>query len=164
MIPVLVLAWLLSGGQISRPRATYQTRAKTQHLYAAVPEAERESLRVALDGVIALEKSGKWDEVYEWFDNDRGLTKEQFVQKRRGSKLIDFVTERIYYVPPDSAWVVSGCAVFSPPPPLPGRSSGGVVSNFTARRTGNGWRFGAPPAITIEKDSPGGTRGCASLR
>jgi hypothetical protein len=132
-----------------------------QQVYAAVPEADRQELRTALEALLALEKSGDWGAVYDQFYlNDTGLTKKQFIDKRHRLKVAVFVPKQIYYVPPSQTWVVSGCAVFSPPLSLLGGRSGGFTSDFAAKHTANGWRFDAPPALTIYKETPT-VRSCA---
>lgn len=153
VIRVLVFASLFFLGQSS---AAPQDAPRTpQQAYAAVPEADRQELRAALETLLALEKSGDWGSVYDQFYlNDMGLTKKQFIDKRHRLKVAAFVPMQIYYVPPNQTWVVSGCAVFSPPLPLLGGRSGGFTSDFAAKHTANGWRFDAPPALTIYKDAP----------
>ena len=162
LIQVLTLVLLFTLGQF---RAASQGKPEmaisSQQVYAAVPDADRQEFRTALEALIALEKSGDWGEVYErFFSNDRGMTKEQFIKQRGKLRITAFAPKQIYYVPPSESWVVSGCAEFSPPLPLMGKKRGGFVSSFTARHTANGWRFDAPPAITIYKETPT-VRSCA---
>jgi hypothetical protein len=159
VIRVLAFSSLLVLGQSS---ATPQDAPKTsQQLYAAVPEADRQELRTALETLLALEKSGDWGAVYDQFYvNDGGLTKKQFINERHRLHVVAFVPQQIYFVPPSEKWVVSGCAVFSPPPTLLGGRRGGVVTDFAAKHTADGWRFEAPPAITVYKDATGSVRSC----
>jgi hypothetical protein len=162
---VFLIASLATSGCAQAPAATgiYTTQSihATPQVYAAIPETDRQDFRTAMEGLVALEKSGNWGEVYERFYlNDRGMTKAQFTKKRGALRVVAFIPQQIYYVPPAAAWMVSGCAVFSPPLPLLDHHSGGFVSSFTAKHTANGWRFDAPPAISIFEDRPG-TRSCS---
>lgn len=151
--------WILMLVQSAVP--TVNTLRTSHDVYAVIPQTERQEFRTALDNLIALEKTGAWGNVYDQlYLNDQGETKEHFVHKREHLQVRSFVPIKIYYVPPFQAWVVSGCAVFSPPLPLLKTMSGGVISDFAAKHTARGWRFEAPPAVTIYKDSPSGPRSC----
>ena len=155
MIPLLFSFWMLVVGQ-STITPLHESAPTVQDVYARVPEAERQEFRAALESLGALEKSGKWGEVYDRFYlNDKELTREQFVHNERRLRSVVFLAQQIYYVPPAQTWIVSGCAMFSPPLSLLGKKiDGGVISDFSAKRTTGGWRFEAPPAITIHEDSP----------
>lgn len=156
MAPMLLLIWLLVAGE--PPAVSLQNpEPVVEDIYAPLPEAERQDFRAALDSLIALEKAAN---IYDRFLlNDQRLTKREFLDKRHHLQIV-FVPRRISYVPPSQTWVVSGCAVFSPSLPLLGKRSGGVVSDFAARRTTSGWRFDSPPAITIYDDSSSSVRSC----
>jgi hypothetical protein len=161
VIQVLAFAFLLASGQ-SSAAPQVEPKMSPQQVYAAVSDADRQELRTAVETLLALEKSGDWGAVYDQFYlNDGGLTRKQFIDKRHRLHIAAFVPKQIYYVPPSQNWVVCGCAVFSPPLPLLGGRRGGFISSFTARRTQSGWRFDAPPALTIYKDAPSGVRSCA---
>ena len=160
VIRVLVFASLLAVGQSSA--APQDAPRTSQQVYAAVPEADRQEFRAAVKALLALEKSGDWGAVYDQFYlNDGGLTKKQFIENRHHLQIAVFVPQQIYFVPPSEKWVVSGCAVFSPPLALLGGRRGGFVTDFAAKHTADGWRFDAPPALTIYKDAPSGVRSCA---
>ena len=146
--------FVASTGQVSAPHPDADG-------YAHIPKVERHEFQTALEALVALERLGKWDDVYDRFYlNETGLTKKEFVDKRRKLE-VAFAPMQISYVPPKEGWLVSGCAVFSPPSPLLKGKSGGVISDFAAKRTATGWRFEAPPAITLFEDSSGSMRSCA---
>jgi hypothetical protein len=160
MVPMFLAFWIFVVGQ-SSPAPLQKPDSTVEDVYARVPEGERQEFRAAVESLLALEKSGNWGKVYDRFYlNDKGLTKKQFIDKRGRLQVVVFVPAKIYYVPPSQAWFVSGCAEFSPPPHLLAKRSGGVISDFAARHTASGWRFDAPPAITIYEDSPSGARPC----
>lgn len=121
-------------------------------LYDEVPAAERESMKVAIDALIALQKAGKWEEVYKWLDNEEQITREEFIKRRKNICLVEFIPCKIYFFPPAGYWSIEGCATFSPIPPILKGRSGGVLCCFRAKRTGDGWRFSAPPLIILSKD------------
>ena len=155
-IRVLLFASLLVPGH-SRIFAQEKlgSAASPQGLYAMVPDADRQAFRTAVETLIRLDKSGDWGAVFErFYYNDRAMKKEQFIKERLRSRVVAFIPQRIYYVPTSAVWVVNGCAVFSPPPPMISKQGVGVLSGFTARQTANGWRFDAPPAIVIHDGSP----------
>ncbi len=143
-------------GLIALPSAV-KAGAENPGLYAAVPEADRESLRAAVERMIALRRASRWDEIYNFLDNPRHLTKEEFMrQSKTQTGLIEFVPSSVTYYPPTDVWAIHGCAVFVPAPR--GRRAG-VFSSFDARRAADGWRF-SQIAIVLLKDEPGGTRAC----
>lgn len=157
----LLFLWILLIVQSAVP--TVNTDRTNHDVYTVIPQAERQEFRTAVDNLIALEKAGTWGDVYDQFYlNDQGETKEHFVHQRDHLQVRSFLPIKIYYVPPFQAWVISGCAVFSPPLPLLKTMSSGVISDVTAKHTARGWRFDAPPAVTIYRDSTKGPRPCTA--
>lgn len=164
MVLVITLILLLSAKQTGAQSAVGSDHETS--VYAALPAGEREGFITALDKIVTLEKRRNWEGVYEWLDKEelidgkKNISKETFVRKTRQTILLDFATTGVYYIAPERAWKVIGCAAFYRLPPFADRHRGGIVSSISARRTPEGWRFSAPPAIVIDEDSPGGTRGC----
>lgn len=159
MIPMLLSLWMLAAVQSTAPPSQNPNQS-FQDVYAPVPEADRPEFRAALEALVALEKSGDWGKIYDRFYlNDSGQTRKQFV-KRHHLQVAVFIPKQIYYISGDETWIVSGCAVYSPPMPLQGKRRGGMVSDFAAKHTSSGWRFEAPPGVSISKDSSGGVHFC----
>jgi hypothetical protein len=157
MVQSITISVLFFGLGLIGPVPLLQAGTDNQGLYAAVPEPDRHSLRARLEHMIALRKAGDWDELYEILDNQRHLTKEEFIRKAAGEpKLIEFVPSSVTYIPPSDSWAIHGCAVFDPAPR--GRRNG-VFSSIEARRGTNGWLLG-DVAVVLLKDEPGGTRPC----
>jgi hypothetical protein len=160
VIPILLSFWMLIVGQ-STVAPLKNPESIVQDVYSPVPESERQEFRTAVESLLALEKTGDWGEVYDrLYLNDRGLSKKQFVDQRNHLQVVAFVPRQISHIPPSQDWMVSGCAVFSPPPHLLGKRTSGVISDFDAKRSASGWRFGAPPAITLYEISSGSVRSC----
>jgi|HubBroStandDraft_1064217.scaffolds.fasta_scaffold00930_18 hypothetical protein len=155
-----LLFWIaLFVGQLA---PALQNTAPGDEIYVSVPESQRQQFKTALENLITLEHSGNWGEIYDKFYlNETASTKDQFVEKRHRQRVVTFVPQKIYYVPPTQSWTVSGCALFSPRPAVFGKGSDGLISDFSAKHTQTGWRFDAPPAITIYKDQPAGARSCS---
>ncbi|HTS13254.1 MAG TPA: hypothetical protein VMH00_14150 [Candidatus Limnocylindrales bacterium] len=157
MRPIILLPLtLLVFGNVTYSPAKTSSRSD-QNIYAQIPESHREEFRAALERVLALEKTGKWGEVYDRFYlNDRRVPRSKFTMDRRNLKVVAFRVKQINWVPPIEAWVISGCAFLSPPPSVPGLEEGrqGVISDFQAKRTAKGWRFDAPPAIIMFCEPP----------
>jgi hypothetical protein len=130
------------------PSPPQNPTAGVSDLYVRLPEGERHNFQTALEALIPLEKAGNWGDLFDRFYlNDKGLTKKQFIDQEHRLRSVVFVPAAIYYVPVDQTWIVSGCALFSPPPTFLGKNKGAWISEFGARRTSDGWRFDVPPAI-----------------
>jgi hypothetical protein len=107
--------------------------------------------------MIDREISSDWADVYErFYFNERGLTKETFVNQRRHLEVLAFVPTSVTYIPPSEVWEIKGCALFSPPLL---KHKGGIVSAIYGKLTDGKWRFSAPPAITPDDD--GRVRDCS---
>jgi len=79
--------------------------------YSALPEPEQGPFRLNLDHVISLTESGKWDELYDFRQNDQKLTKAQFAKRMNAlDRLVWFHPSSMYYVPGVDKWVLTGCA------------------------------------------------------
>lgn len=130
--------------------------ASSEDIYAPIPDSQRKQFRTALEELLALERAGNWADVYDrLYLNDQGLSRAQFVAHRHHLKLVTFTPTRITWFQPTEEWVISGCAVLSPRPPIPGvAKKKGVVSDFDAKPTATGWRFSAPPAIVVYCEPP----------
>jgi hypothetical protein len=168
MVFVIALGFLLAAGQsdtVVRPNA-----GGGSDLYSAIPAQERGAFHVAMDKLIALEKRGSWGEVYDLIDQKdlidgkKTQSREEFVRYMDGQRLLAFVPTSIVYI--DREWNVEGCAAFSLKlPPFARSHSSGILCDFTARLTANGWRFTGPPAIiATDMAPPRDTIGCTTGR
>jgi len=161
MVRTVLFLFMLAGGRWSFAQPQNPSPA-AQDVFASIPDDQRQGFQSALASIVSLEQSGDWGQVYDRFYlNDKGLTRERFVYMRHRLHVVAFAPIQIYYSSPTQRWMVIGCAEFKPPLPLLGKRSGGVVTDFGARYGPDGWRFDAPPAITVYKDPPSGLRSCA---
>jgi hypothetical protein len=154
MILALSVIAALSCGQSKR-----QIYTKGENLYAKVPEADRASLRTAIEKMIALRKASRWDLLFDIYDNKRNITKEQYIlEEKNQPKLIEFSPTSVFYYPPGEVWVVHGCAVFNPML----HSNCSVFSELYARLTSDGWRL-SEILIVVPKDTKA-TNPCADCK
>jgi hypothetical protein len=155
LLAVLILTFSgLCGGQLKSELGS----DRDEKVYNLVPISDRGSLREAVDRFVKLQTSRNWNKLYDLLDNQRKVSREHFVREIRGNKLLRFVPQAAAFVPPEGAWLITGCGFFKPTQVANGK---GVFSSVHARKTDGGWRL-TPVAIVLLKDEPGGTRPCAS--
>jgi hypothetical protein len=135
--------------EVSRPAAE-------SGVYAALPASDRESLRAAVDELVALQKAGDWARIYDLQYDHQNLSKKDFVRQKHGSKLLRFVPEDASSVVPEKTWLITGCGAFQSRPTVDGT---GLFSSIYAHKVGNAWRL-SPVAIIIVKDYRSGVRPC----
>ncbi len=149
MSRLIVVATLISAALLLCIQCASETRTQNDGIYSSVPEPQRDSLREAVNRMISLRKASKWDSLFEFFYNERRLTKEQYIREEEGlSKLIEFVPIKVSYYPPEGIWIVHGCAVFDP---RPSKTSGAVFSLIQARLTLDRWML-SDIGVEVPKD------------
>ena len=134
----------------------HQSSLLQERAYASVPQAERESLRNAVQQLISLQTAGDWEKIYEILDNQQGLSRKQFLREMQGKKLARFAPQSITFIPPEGTWMITGCGLFQP---VRRNHRQGVFSSVHARKVGDGWRL-TPVAIVLLNDEPRGQRPC----
>jgi hypothetical protein len=94
-------------------------------IYQQIPREQRESLRQAVEKVIVAQKARDWKTVWDLYDKRQGEssqpydkrqdeTESNFLKKMNRSRLLrDFKPAKVSFFPPDSYWVIEGCASFA---------------------------------------------------
>jgi hypothetical protein len=125
-------------------------------IYEPLPEVERRLFIDGLRKIIALRKSGKWSELYDYVDADVPISKQQFIERMKiADSLVSFEPAAVTYIPPSDSWLVTGCAEFK----KPSETVLLAFSSVRGRHTDQGWRF-TDVAIERIKGEPGGIRSC----
>ena len=154
-LPILLSALLLLG---QLPVAPNQEAAnKPTDIYLQVPEEQRESLRQALEKLVLAEKRGDWRAVWELYDRRPEETEEGFLKKmKRRRHLRQFQPSQMYFYPPESSWIIQGCASFEGSP-----KHKGLWANVHARWRESRWYL-SPVLIALPEGSEKGmnVRGC----
>ncbi len=127
--------------------------------YRDVPERDRESLRVAVQHLVKLQKIADWEKMYEITEEPREA-KDRFIRRRSAARALrDFVPTVATWVP--DGWVISGCGVYEShgQPEM-------LVSSLHARpnpaRRGE-WFFSAV-AVDIVPGEPGNVKSCGPFK
>ena len=126
-------------------------------VFSPVPSPDRESLRRSFDEFITLQTAGDWERVYDRLDNKSNMSREKFVEQMRSNSIVRFVPHSVTLIPPQGAWMITGCGVFRN---AHAEQRKGVVSSVYARKVKGEWRL-TPVAIVLVKDEPNNMRSCA---
>jgi hypothetical protein len=82
-------------------------------VFGQVPKTQRESLRLAMEKLVAAEIRRDWKAVWDLYDKQSDETEASFREKmQQGRHLREFQTTKITFYPPDSFWIIEGCASF----------------------------------------------------
>jgi hypothetical protein len=131
--------------------------AGNDDVYSSVPEQYRNSLRETVERMIALRKTSRWELLFDLIDNQRGISKEQYIlESKKLYKLIEFKPTNVAYYPPGDIWTIHGCAVFKP---MPRKGDKAVYSVINARQSNDGWKL-SDILIEVPKN-PAETQPCS---
>jgi hypothetical protein len=146
---IFVLSFSISCGAQVRP-------VSSKELFSSVPSSDRESLRRTFHDFVGYQVAGDWEKVYERLDNQSKTPKERFVEEMRSNSLLRFIPQSVTFIPPQGAWMLTGCGVFRN---AQGGDREGKISSVYARKVKDDWRF-TPVAVVLVKGQRHNVRPC----
>lgn len=139
----LLLSFLLILGQpVTVPNQ--EAPAQERDPYEPIPASQRESLKQAVEKLVAAETQRDWQTVWELYDRRPEETKESFLQRMKlRRRLRVFQVLRISFYPPEGSWTIDGCACFQED-----KAGKGVWASVTAKWKDTRWYL-SPVAIGL---------------